>query len=234
MKVHLIQQAIHHFIQTELQSDRVDWYWPHSLVNRFHIEWQKLPERGLRETIDQCLRSDISQRWWKRDRVDAKEMMLHLIDADPELAAIAWKDLAQPQANLDGRLSRFNYYCEQLLDIHRDQNIKSLETYHQQDARMMSLYLAGLFPETNSLYPGLEAFQTFCKAIGSPDIPKVDDLVRYMKVCTIIHTFLQKDPQYLPLLESRKPPMHSVPCIPFQLAYELVIHVAENAQTLSS
>jgi hypothetical protein len=75
----------------------VDWYWPHSLVNRFHTEWQKLPSRGLRDTYDQCLRSDISQRWWKRDRVDAKEIMLHLIDADPELAAIAWKDLAQPR-----------------------------------------------------------------------------------------------------------------------------------------
>ena len=233
MKVHLLQQGIRLFLESQLPSDSVDWYFPHSLVNRFHIEWQKLPERGLRETYDQCLRSDISQRWWKRDKVDAKEIMLQLIDADPELAAIAWKDLAQPQASLDGRLSRFNYYCEQLLDIHRDRNSKSLETYHQQDASMMSLYLAGIFPETNSLYPGLSIFQNFCKLIGSPDIPKVDDLVRYMKVSTIIFNFLQKDENYQAFLESRKPPMHNVPCIPFQVSYEVVLHIASNAQALS-
>jgi hypothetical protein len=230
MKVHLLQNAIHHFIESQLRSGQTDWYFPHSLVSRFNIEWQMLSDRGLRETYDQCLKSEISQRWWKRDKVDAKEMMLHLIDADPELAAIAWKDLAQPQASLDGRLSRFNYYCEQLLDIHRDQNIKSLETFHQQDASMMSLYLAGLFPATNSLYPGLDAFQSFCKSIGSPDIPKVDDLVRYMKVCTIINNFLQKDTHYVQLLESRMPPMHSIPCVPFQVTYEVVAHVASNPQ----
>ena len=234
MKVHLLQQGIRLFLESQLPSDSVDWYFPHSLVNRFHIEWQKLPERGLRDTYDQCLRSDISQRWWKRDKVDAKEIMLQLIDADPELAAIAWKDLAQPQASLDGRLSRFNYYCEQLLDIHRDRSAKSLETYHQQDAKMMSLYLAGILPETNSLYPGLEIFQSFCKTIGSPDIPKVDDLVRYMKVCTIVNTFLQKDEHYLLFLESRMPPMHNVSCIPFQVSYEVVLYVASHAQLLSS
>lgn len=234
MKVHLLQQGIRHFIELQLQSDRVDWYFPHSLVHRFNTEWQKLPERGLRETYDQCLRSEISQRWWKRDKVDAKEIMLQLIDADPELAAIAWKDLAQPQASLDGRLSRFNYYCEQLLEIHRDKQIKSLENYHQQDAKLMSLYLAGIFPGSNALYPGLESFQTFCKTIGSPDIPKVDDLVRYMKVSAIIFNFLQKEEQYQLFLESRLPPKHSIHCIPFQVTYEVVTHVALNTQTLSS
>lgn len=234
MKVHLLQKAIRHFIDSQLRSNQVDWYFPHSLVHRFHSEWKKLPDRGLRETYDQALRSDISQRWWKREKVDAKEIMLHLIDADSELATIAWKDLAQPQASLDGRLSRFNYYCEQLLEIHRSQNIKSLETYHQQDAMMMSLYLAGIFPETNALYPGLEGFQTFCKTIGSPDIPKVDDLVRYAKVTGIIFNFLQKDDHYQSFLASRMPPMHSVPCIPFQVTYEVVVHVAINTQLLAS
>jgi len=232
MKVHLLQQGIRHFIDSQLQSDHVDWHFPHSLVNRFHTEWQKLPERGLKDSYDQCLRSDISQRWWKRDKVDAKEVMLQLIDADPELAAIAWKDLAQPQASLDGRLSRFNYYCEQLLDLHRDKSSKSLETYHQQDASLMSLYLAGIFPDTNSLYPGLSTFQIFCKTIGSPDIPKVDDLVRYMKVCTIIFNFLQKDDRYQTFLEARMPPMHTIPCIPFQVTYEVVVHIASPPQPL--
>jgi len=234
MKVHLLQKVIADFIDGQLRTDNVDWYLPHSMVNRFHIEWRQLADRGLRDTYERCLRSEISLRWWKRDHMDAKEIMLQLIDADSELAAIAWKDLQQPTANLDGRLSRFTYYCEQLLDIHRGKNITSLETYHHQDASMLSLYLAGLFPDTYSLYPGFSIFQSFCKAIGSPDIPKVDDLVRYMKVVTIIFNFLQKDAQYEKLIEKRRPPMHNILCIPFQITYEIVNYTGLNFKSASS
>ena len=91
---------------------------------------------------------------------------------------------------------------------------------------MLSLYLAGLFPETSSLYPGLSAFEWFCNAIGSPDIPKVDDLVRYMKVVAIIFNFLQKDDRFDDLLQLRNSPSHHMPCIPFQITYEVVTHAA--------
>jgi len=234
MKVHLLQKAIADFTQLQLHTNQVEWYLPHSLVNRFHSEWQQLPEKGLRATYEHCLRSEISNRWWKRETVDAKEIMLHLIDADPELAAIAWKDLQQPQASLEGRLSRFTYYCEQLLDIHRGLHINSIETYHQQDASMLSLYLAGLFPETYALYPGLSTFQQFCRAIGSPDIPKVDDLVRYMKVVSIIFSFLQKNDQYEALIQKRKPPFHNISCIPFQITYEIVCYTASSFHPASA
>jgi len=234
MKVHLLQKAIADFTQLQLHTDQVDWYLPHSLVNRFHTEWQQLSDKGLRTTYELCLRSEISNRWWKRDTVDAKEIMFKLIDADPELAGIAWKDLQQTQASLDGRLSRFTYYCEQLLEIHRSQHFNSIETYHQQDASMLSLYLAGLFPETYALYPGLSTFQQFWRAVGSPDIPKVDDLVRYMKVVSIIFTFLQKNDQFEALIQKRKPPFHSVPCIPFQITYEIVSYTASSFQQTSA
>ena len=228
MKVHLLQKAITDFIDLQIETDNVDWYFPHSIVHRFHAQWKSLPDRGLRDTYDQCLRSEISNRWWKHENIDAKEIMLQLIDADPELAGIAWKDLSQPNASLDGRISRFSYYCEQLLEIHRERHFNSIETYHHQDASMLCLYLAGLFPETYSLYPGLSAFEWFCKAIGSPDIPKVDDLVRYMKVVAIIFNFLQKDDRFDTLLQLRNSPSHHMPCIPFQITYEVVTHAAST------
>src|SRR6185503_58808 len=111
--------------------------------------------------------------------------MIQLIEADPELAVIAWKDLANDSASLDGRLYRFNYYCDELLQLYRHINLRSVETYHHQDATIMSLYLAGMNPEKYSLYPGLEVFRSFCKAVGSPDMPVLDDLVRYMKIASI-------------------------------------------------
>ena len=180
---------------------------------------------------DQCLWSEYSQRWWKRDHYRPKEIMMALIDADPELAAIAWKDLANGVGSLDGRLSRFDYYCNELLQIHRHKPPGSLESYHYQDAPVISLYLSGLFPDKYALYPGIEIFKNFCKAIGSQDIPVVDDLVRYMKVAAIVFTYLQRNTDFEKLKLHRTSPIHKVSMIPFLLSYE-VIHFAgspENA-----
>jgi len=148
--------------------------------------------------------------------------MLQLIEAESELAAIAWKDLANESSALDGRLSRFEYYCNELLQIHRQKNIRSVETYHHQDAPMISLYLAGMYPDKYLLYPGLEIFQSFCRAIGSPDIPVVDDFVRYLKVAGIVFTFLKKNEKYQALLQQRDPSLHKVPVIPLLISYELI------------
>lgn len=222
MKVHLLQSAIARYVADHLDPKDTRWYLAHEIVNTFHIHWSPPQPSTLAAIYDQCLSSTISQRWWKREQYRPKEIMLQLIAADPELATIAWKDLANANAFLDGRLSRFEYYCNDLLQIHRQQNIRSVETYHHQDAPMVSLYLAGLQPDRYALYPGLVAFAGFCRAIGSPDIPKVDDLLRYMKVVSIVHTYLQRDASYLDLIRVRDASLHKIPLLPFQMTYEVI------------
>jgi hypothetical protein len=222
MKLHLLEKVIDDFLTHQLTTAHDDWYLPHEVVGNFHTHWQHPSPDSLLMIYDQCLQSRISQRWWKGERYRPKEMMLSMIEADPELACIAWKDLQQPTANLDGRLSRFEYYCQQLLQIYRRQNPKSVDTHHQQDASMMSLYLAGLFPDQFVLYPGLECFQDFCKMIGSPDIPKVDDLVRYMKIAGIVFTYLQKNQKFAQLIQQRDIELHKVKVWPHQIVYEVI------------
>jgi hypothetical protein len=129
MKLHLLEKAIDQFIASALRTDSIDWYYPHALVSEFHTHWSAPIQQSLKEIYDHCLRSEISQRWWKREQYRPKEIMLDLIDADPELATIAWKDLANDTATLDGRLSRFEYYCNELLQIHRQKHFRSVETY---------------------------------------------------------------------------------------------------------
>ena len=146
----------------------------------------------------------------------------------PELAMIAWKDLQQMQASLEGRVSRFGYYCDQLLEIHRSRHIDSIDSWHHQDAAIISLYLAGLFPETYTLYPGLVGFQNFCKAVGSPDIPKVDDLERYMKVAKIVFTFLQKNAQFEKFVLKRNAPGTRITLLPFQATYEVIVFAGKQ------
>lgn len=222
MKVHLIQSAISRFIRDHLDPQDTRWYLAHEIVQAFHDHWSPPIPATLASVYDQCLHSSISQRWWKREHYRPKEIMLQLIAADPELATIAWKDLANNSAPLDGRISRFEYYCNELLQIHRQQHIRSVETYHHQDAAMMSLYLAGLQPDRYMLYPGLEAFAGFCREIGSPDIPRVDDLVRYMKVAAIVFTYLQRDESFEALIGARDASHHKIKVIPGQIAYEVI------------
>jgi hypothetical protein len=223
MKVHLLEDFIQSFLTQQILSDDSAWFFPHSLVQRFHAQWKFLPEKGLKETYDECLRSDISSRWWKGDHYRPKDMMLEMIDADPELALIAWKDLQNLNASLEGRLSRFGYYCDQLLELHRAKHIDSIDSWHHQDASIISLYLAGLFPDVYTLYPGLDVFQNFCKAVGRPDIPKVDDLERYMKVAKIVFTFLQKNMDFEKLSLKRNAPGTKVSLIPLQVSYEVIV-----------
>jgi hypothetical protein len=228
MKVHLLEKAIDHFITTSLFEDSADWHYPHAMVNEFHSNWSSPDQTSLHDIYAQCLRSEFSQRWWKRENYRPKEIMLTLIEADPELAVIAWKDFANEKASLDGRLSRFDYYCNELLQIHRQKNFRAVETYHHQDAAILSLYLAGLFPDTYALYPGIDIFQSFCRAIGSPDIPVVDDLVRYKKITSIVYTFLQKHTSFPILLERRQASSHKIVNIPYLMSYEVVLLEGER------
>src|SRR5688500_11682060 len=139
MKLHLLEDLIHRFIQCQLQSVETSWYFPHSIVDNFHENWNSSSALPLKERYENSLRSEISQRWWKRENYRPKEIMLKLIQADEELAGIAFKDLANDSATLDGRLSRFNFYCAELLQMHRTAHIREIESYHHQDTSIISL-----------------------------------------------------------------------------------------------
>ncbi len=222
MKLHLLEDIIHQFIIAQLDSMETEWYYPHSLVGHFHQSWNLQSERTLKEKYKHSLRSEISQRWWKRENYRPKDIMLKLIEADTELATIAFKDLLNDAASLDGRISRFNFYAEELLQMHRKNHLREIETYHHQDAAILSLYLAGAFPEKYTLYPGLDIFQKFCRAVGSPEITLVDDFVRFSKVATIVFKYLERNPMYDKLVEHRNDQNHKIRFIPFQTAFEIV------------
>ena len=204
------------------------WYYPHSIVDHSHKQWNTVSDLDLKEKYSGALRSEISQRWWKQDHYRPKEIMLQLIDTDAELATIAFKDLANDSATLDGRISRFQFYAEDLLQMLRQKDQRIVESYHHQDAHILSLYLAGLFPDKYALYPGLEVFKKYCLVVGSPEVPVIDDLVRYMKVAAIVFTFMQKNEKFSQLIIMRTGQLHRNPFIPFQTTYELVSYAGGN------
>ncbi len=228
MKVHLIQDTIHSFLTKHSDADAPDWRYPHSMIQAFQAHWEDPPDDTLANVYDLCLKSTYTQRWWKREQYRPKEIMLQLIGANTELAIVAWKDLLNESTDLEGRLGRFSFYCDELLKILRAGNVRTVDAYHHQDAAMVSLYLAGRYPDQYALYPGLTAFQNFCRAIGSPEIPPVDDLVRYKKVSKVVHTFLQKDDRYESVVKHRERTGQGVRLYPFQMSYEVIAFEAER------
>lgn len=233
MKLHLLEDLIQRFLTDQLKSNDTSWYLPHSLVNHFHESWGSTIEPGLKERYDLALQSEITRRWWKRDHYRPKEIMLKLIQADPELATIAFKDLANDSASLDGRLSRFNFYCEELLLLHRKNNQRDIENHHHQDASIISLYLAGWFPDKYTLYTGLDVFQIFCREIGSPEIPVIDDLIRYYKMALIVNKFLIRNPQFEELSKMRTGTNHIIKFLPFQTTYEIIMFSGDKMNSFN-
>lgn len=231
MKVPLLEKIIDQFVQAQSVPHADAWHYPHAMVGHFQDHWGEIHMATLRQMYDDALRSQITQRWWKREGYRPKEIMMTLMEADTELATIAWKDLSNDAAALDGRLSRFDYYCRQLLEIYRKGHPLYTETFHHQDASIISLYLAGMQPEKYALYPGLDIFSAFCKAVGSPDIPVIDDLVRYAKITNIVYTYLQRNSGFQKVLDLRQAAHHKVKCLPYQCTYEVMHSVSPQFET---
>ena len=220
VKVHVLEKGIDEFLARDAGGD--GWIYPHALVAHFHRHWRTPDPVALLDLYDECLQSRHAQRWWKRDHYRPRETMELLIRADAELATLAWKDLANEGAALDGRIDRFGYYCQDILDALRRRDIRVVDTWHHQDAGIVSLYLAGMYPDKYVLYPGLQAFQTFCRNVESPNIPQVDELPRYMKVAAIVFTYLQKHPAFAALSAQRAGSRDGGVFIARQTAFEVI------------
>jgi hypothetical protein len=220
VKLHLLEKGIDEFLARDAGGD--GWVYPHALVAHFHRHWRTPDPASILDLYAESLQSRHAQRWWKRDQYTPRETMEMLIRADAELATLAWKDLANEAAALDGRIDRFGYYCQDILDGLRRRDIRVVDTWHHQDAGILSLYLAGMYPDKYALYPGLAAFQAFCRKVESPSIPQVDDLPRYMKVTAIVFTYLQKHPDYTALAARRSESRDGDVFMERQTAFEVI------------
>lgn len=222
MKLHLVEASIDSFLETQIRSVSTDWYYPHKIVANFHATWKEVGEENLHQIYGDALRSDISQSWWKRENYRPREIMLELIKTDPQLSWVSWKNLSDESVMLDGRIDRFQYYCDTIIQTMRKADPLSILTHHHQDASIISLYLAGMFPEKYVLYPGLQKFASYCKRIESPKIPVVDDLPRYAKVTAILYNYLIKNPRYAEFVKRREHPSHKNLFLPAQSVYEII------------
>lgn len=211
MKLDILQTQIGLFSALLHSREGALHSYKYRLLDHFHTTWT-FDTDDFAGMYDRALQSDVTRRWWKRDHYRPKEMMLVLIRHEEQYVRQAFRELFNENKNIENRLDRFNFYCDELLRMYKRANPKSIENNHYQDSMIISLYLAGLYPEKYTIYPGREIFNQALRVLHAKESTDKDDLPRFFKLSHTIHQYLLKDKSMLEIMEKgMRPAQHLLP-----------------------
>lgn len=159
--------------------------------------WQanfELEATDLANAYDQALSSQSSRRHYSRQAFEPKEVMLALLRHEPELARATFEDLLREGHTLDGRLSRFGVYIQELFKRYLEAKKESPwgDHFHGDDYFMPTLYLSCQYPDRYLPYD-TETLLKICERLGARNPPQAADPVRLMKLAKLLDRFLQAD-----------------------------------------
>ncbi len=191
------------FLQSNPQHDP---YLPWESQRIFQQHWD-VEALDFRTMYDCSLENSRSRRLWKREHYEPKEMMLRFIEMNREFVRQVFQDLFNEGKEIEGRIGRFSFHCDELLAAwHEERPASKLNShYHNDGYQMVALYLAFRYPNQYVLYD-FEVFRKLMELLGSRDLPKVDDLGRYFKVMRTIFGFLKKNEEIFALHAKRVTP----------------------------
>ncbi len=180
---------------------------------------------------DRSLDNPRTRRLWKADNYDPKGMMLRFIALEPEFVRTMFRDLFNEARDIEGRLDRFRYHCDELLAAWRERNPLAPQNrhFHDDDHRMASLYLALRYPERYAPHD-FPTFTAALKALQARNVSPVPDMERFFKVMRTLHTLLAKDPEIMRLHRARLQEGVHYPGNSLLLAEEFCRFVAHRAR----
>jgi hypothetical protein len=187
-------------------SDAQDWLFLWETQARFQQRWHPdSPDFG--DMYRQALDNSVTRRLWNAEHYFPKKMMEEFIRIDADFVRNMFQDLLSESKQIEGRLGRFVYHCDQLLEVYIDQYKKAPYSSHYHDDQyfMVSLYLSMRYPEIYAPYPH-DTFVALLKTVGSTDIPKVQDPIRYFKVAKTLYQMMKKDERLMALHKDRLNP----------------------------
>jgi len=188
------------FLQSPNAADRL-YIWESQRI--FQEEWN-LQTDDLAGMYDRALQNSHTRRLWKRESYEPKTMMLAFIRRQPEFVRQMFLDLFDEEKSLEGRASRFVYYCDEMLQTFKKAHPHSVENthFHDDDYWMVSLYLAFRFPERYTLYQ-FDSFRNLLWKLGVAQLPIANDLERFAKVSRTVYQLMQKETTLLDLHQRR-------------------------------
>ncbi|MCG8328481.1 MAG: hypothetical protein MI974_12385 [Chitinophagales bacterium] len=193
MQLKRIQHYIDQYKSFLKSQDREAFLYIWESQQIFQERWD-LEVEDLQAMYDAVLQNSQTRRLWKGHAYEPKLMMLHFIEMQPAFVKQMFQDLFDESKDLEGRCSRFVFYCDTLLENYKEAYPLKIENnhYHDDDYHMIFLYLAFRYPESYTLYDA-DSFRKLLEVLGSPDIPQANDVERFAKVMLTLNRFLAKD-----------------------------------------
>lgn len=209
MNLQKLTHTIQDYKSYLLTHPQHDPYWKWESLKIFQENWD-IEALDFRSMYDRSLQNSRTRRLWKRENYEPKDMMLKFIGLNSEFVRYMFQDLFNENMEVDGRIDRFVFHCDELLREYKETHPRSVENshFHDDNYQMVSLYLAFRYPELYAPYD-FENFRKLMQLLGSRDVPKVNDVGRYFKVMRTVYKFLQKDGEVLEIHRQRiKPDLH--------------------------
>ena len=214
-----------HFVQVLMQLKKIQDYFQryhrHLKTLREHpasLHWESLwhfqrnwdeEAEDFAAMYDRSLENSQSRRLWKGHNYFPKEMMLKLIQVQPDYAWAMFRDLFDESKAIDGRIGRFKAGCDELLRIYKAKYPRSVENNHfHEDNRMISLYLSFRYPMQYCPFD-YPSFQRTMEKLGTTNIPASFEIERFFKTSRTLYNFAIKEEGLLEAQRQLLPVDHS-------------------------
>lgn len=204
MNLQKIQDYIIEFKRHLKSQRREEVLYKWESLRNFQNNWN-LAREDLKEMYNQSLQNTETVRLWKANQYFPKHSMMLFCDLQPDYVKFAFDDLFNEEKAIDGRMDRFVFYCDQLLEAYKEKYPLKIENNHYHHYEMISLYLTFRYPELYTLYD-FDIFKYTLINLGSRNIPKLNDVERFFKISRTLGKFLDKDEEVWNLHQKRLNP----------------------------
>lgn len=206
MNLQKLTDAVHRYKQYLISHPQHDPYWKWESLKIFQETWD-IEALDFRTMYERSLENSITRRLWNRENYAPKATMLKFIGLNREYVRQVFQDLFDENKEVEGRMDRFIFYCDELLREYKETYPRSIENshYHDDNYQMISIYLAFRFPDLYCIYD-FENFKRLMEMLGSRDVPKVNDAGRFFKVMRTVYNFIKKEEGILEIHEKRLNP----------------------------
>ncbi len=202
MVVSKIQAAIAAY-KTWLQQERHHPYlYKWESVLQFQTCWNPNASDPA-AMLDQAFQNSQTKRLWQTENWYPLRMMQTFWRFEPQMVRAMFDDLFNETRDVEARIGRFLFGCDELLRDYKRQHTTSIENNHYHgDYRMIALYLAFRYPDQYAPYE-FEVFREVLTRFEARTIPEQNDLGRYFKMQRTLYTFLENDGAVEALLQAR-------------------------------
>lgn len=185
MIVRLVQNAVDDFsnyLNTKARlTDESLLFW--ESLYHYKQNWD-LHTDDISVRIDKAFYNSQSKRFWEQ----SKKILLLFAKQDATMLAMMFRDLYNEEKSLSGRIDRFKFYSDHLLETLLLTNLK-LENNHFQTTEMVYYYLSLNYPEKYCPYVHKDFIKTM-EMLEIKDVPLVYDPERFFKISRILNKYL--------------------------------------------